>query len=80
MRPRRSLRLREPAAGAYLKNEDTDYKKTLLAALTAAYSEARFKRAGELELTAKGSPSIVCDLVFDENWKNTLNLQHFAGR
>ncbi len=66
--------------GAYLKNEDTDYKKTLLAALTAAYSEARFKRAGELELTAKGSPSIVCDLVFDENWKNTLNLRHFAGR
>ena len=64
--------------GAHLKNEDTDYKKNLLAALTAAYSEARFKRAGELELAADGGPRIVCDLVFDENWKNALNARHFA--
>jgi hypothetical protein len=66
--------------GAYLKNEDTDYKKNLLTALTTAYSEARFKRAGELELAATHGPGIVCDLVFDENWKNTLNSRDFAGR
>jgi hypothetical protein len=64
--------------GAHLKNEDTDYKKNLLATLTAAYSEARFKRAGELELAADGGPRIVYDLVFDENWKNALNARHFA--
>ena len=64
--------------GAHLKNEDTDYKKDLLATLTEAYSEARFKRAGELELAADGGPRIVCDLVFDENWKNALNARHFA--
>ncbi len=64
--------------GAHLKNEDTDYKKNLLATLTEAYSSARLKRAGELELAANGGPRIVCDLVFDENWENALNSRHFA--
>ncbi|MBI3917530.1 MAG: DEAD/DEAH box helicase family protein [Betaproteobacteria bacterium] len=64
--------------GAHLKNEDTDYKKNLLATLTEAYSSARFKRAGELELAADDGPRIVCDLVFDENWRNALNSRHFA--
>lgn len=63
--------------GAHLKNEDTDYKKTLLAILTQAYSEARLRRAGELELAAKDGPRIVCGLVFDENWRNELNSRHF---
>lgn len=65
--------------GAHLKNEDTDYKQKLLAALTAAYGKADFTRAGELELAGRDGPRVVCDLVFDENWKNTLNTRHFAG-
>ncbi len=65
--------------GAHLKNEDTDYKQRLLEALTAAYRKADFTRAGELELAGRDGPRVVCDLVFDENWKNTLNARHFAG-
>jgi len=64
--------------GAHLKNEDTDYKAKLLSTLSDAFAQDRFKRAGELELVADGGPRIVCDLVFDENWKNTLNARHFA--
>jgi type III restriction enzyme len=67
------------AKGAHLKNEDTDYKQKLLAALTQAYSEARFTRAGELELAAEDGTRIVCDLVFDENWKNAMNARHFSA-
>lgn len=65
--------------GAHLKNEDTDYKRHLLDALTAAYRKADFTRAGELELAGRDGPRVVCDLVFDENWKNTLNARHFPG-
>jgi type III restriction enzyme len=65
--------------GAHLKNEDTDYKKQLLKELTEAYAQARWTRAGELALEGRGAERIVCDLVFDENWRNELNSRHFAG-
>lgn len=64
--------------GAHLKNDDTDYKQRLLAALTAAYKNAEFTRAGELELAGREGARVVCDLVFDANWKNTLNARHFS--
>lgn len=65
--------------GARLKNEDTDYKRQLLAALSAVYRNADFTRAGELKLAGRDGSRVVCDLAFDENWKNTLNTRHFAG-
>ena len=63
--------------GAHLKNEDTDYKTRLLAKLTAAFSGEKLIQAGELELTDAMGGKVVCDLVFDENWKNSLNQAHF---
>lgn len=64
--------------GAHLKNEDTRYKQNLLTALTEAYSKSKFRPAGELELASDDGARIVCDLVFDENWKNAMNARHFA--
>jgi type III restriction enzyme len=65
--------------GLYLKNEDTDYKQRLLRALTAAYTDQRVTRAGDLELVGSDGRRVVCDLVFDANWKNTLNERYFSG-
>ena len=65
--------------GAHLKNEDTDYKKRLLAKLTAAFSGEKLIQAGELELTDAKGTKVICDLVFDENWKNSLNQAHFSS-
>ena len=64
--------------GLFLKNEDTGYKQRLFAALTAAYSDERLTRRGELELIGENGRRVVCDLVFDENWKNTLNARYFG--
>lgn len=66
--------------GLFLKNEDTAYKQRLLAALSAAYADARLTRSGDLELIDADGRRVVCDLVFDENWKNELNARHFAGQ
>ncbi len=65
--------------GAFLKNEDTEYKQRLLAAITAAYVDEHPARSGNLELVDKNGVRIVCDLIFDENWKNDLNNRYFAG-
>ena len=65
--------------GAHLKNEDTTYKQQLFSQLTKAYSGAKLMQAGELELTDANGGRVVCDLVFDENWKNTLNQSQFLA-
>lgn len=64
--------------GLFLKNEDTAYKQRLLRLLTEAYSAATLKRAGDLELVSKSGERVVCDLVFDGNWKNELNDRYFG--
>lgn len=64
--------------GLFLKNEDTAYKRRLLESLSAAYASQSLPRAGELELMSASGERLVCDLVFDENWKNALNARHFA--
>lgn len=63
--------------GVHLKNEDTEYKRRLLEALTAAYRDGRLEPSGELELVDGTKGRIVCDLVFDRNWNNTLNERYF---
>jgi type III restriction enzyme len=65
--------------GLFLKNEDTEYKQKLLAALTGAYAEQRMARKGDLELIGEDGRRVICDLVFDENWKNTLNERYFRA-
>jgi len=65
--------------GLFLKNEDTAYKQRLLGALTAAYAAERMIRSGDVELVSKDGKRVVCDLVFDQNWKNVLNEHYFAG-
>jgi type III restriction enzyme len=64
--------------GAHLKNDDTDYKRRLLTQLTAAYRDARLSKVGQLALEGGDDTRLVCDLVFDENWKNVMGERHFG--
>lgn len=64
--------------GVFLKNEDTAYKQRLLEMLTKAYADSRLCKAGDLELVSRSGERLVCDLLFDENWKNNLNARYFA--
>lgn len=64
--------------GAHLAgNADTKYKQALLAALTDAYCDERFRSAGELELEG-GKISLECDLVFDEAWRGAMDARYFG--
>lgn len=65
--------------GAHLANEDTDYKRRLLERLQAVFADERLARAGELELVGRDGESLVCDLVFDQNWRNQLNQDYFSA-
>ena len=58
-------------------NADTEYKQKLLAALTEAYCDERFRSAGELQLEG-GKISVECDLVFDQAWKGTMDARYFG--
>ena len=56
---------------------DTDYKKLLLQRLTEAFADESLVSAGGLELVGQGE-SVVCDLVFEGDWRGTLNARQFA--
>ncbi len=64
--------------GAHLANEDTEYKRKLLKTLQLAWADERLQRAGELELVGKDGDRMMCDLVFDANWRNELTQRWFA--
>ena len=64
--------------GAHLANEDTEYKRKLLETLQSAWADERLHRAGELELVGKEGDRLMCDLVFDGNWRNDLTQRWFA--
>jgi type III restriction enzyme len=63
--------------GLHLANADTEYKQALLARLGAAFRDERPARAGELRLEGPGV-ELVCDLVFDQQWREALQQRHFA--
>ncbi|MGH6625884.1 MAG: DEAD/DEAH box helicase family protein [Burkholderiaceae bacterium] len=64
--------------GAHLAgNNDTGYKQTLLARLTEAFCDERFKSAGELSLEEGGLTELQCDLVFDQAWRAAMDGRHF---
>ncbi len=58
-------------------NADTGYKQALLAELTAAYSDERFRGSGELALEG-GRSTIECDLVFDQAWRGAMDARYFG--
>lgn len=59
-------------------NTDTAYKQALLERLTRAFKDERFAKAGELTLTGKDRLDLVCDLVFDGDWRGTLDHRYFS--
>lgn len=59
-------------------NADTGYKQALLARLTRAFKDERFVRAGELALEGRDRTDVVCDLVFEADWRGTLEHRYFA--
>lgn len=59
-------------------NTDTVYKQALLERLTQAFKDERYARAGELTLAGKDRLDVVCDLVFDSDWRGTLEHRYFS--
>ncbi|WP_372826256.1 DEAD/DEAH box helicase family protein [Polaromonas sp.] len=57
---------------------DTDYKQLLLQRLTDAFADESLMPAGGLELVGEAQ-SVVCDLVFEGDWKGTLNARQFQA-
>jgi type III restriction enzyme len=58
-------------------SSDTAYKQALLQRLTQAFADESLAPAGGLELVGQAQ-SVVCDLVFEGDWKGTLNARQFA--
>lgn len=56
---------------------DTTYKQALLHKLTAAFADERGRAAGQLVLTG-AEAQVVCDLVFDEAWRGSLEHRYFS--
>ena len=74
----RTLMVVMETKGAHLANEDTEYKRKLMQILQSVWSDERLQRAGELELVGKDGDRLMCDLVFDQNWRNELTQRWFA--
>lgn len=64
--------------GVHLANQDSDYKALLLAQLTQAFCDARFKEAGDLSLEDDGGTSLTCGLVFDQSWRADMDRRFFG--
>ncbi len=56
---------------------DTAYKQLLLQRLTNAFADESLLSAGGLELVGQAE-SVVCDLVFEGDWRGTLNARQFG--
>jgi type III restriction enzyme len=57
-------------------NNDTDYKQKLLERLSHVFADESSASVGGLELVGP-SQSVVCDLVFEGDWRGTLNARQF---
>ncbi|MDP2417409.1 MAG: DEAD/DEAH box helicase family protein [Hydrogenophaga sp.] len=60
-------------------NADTSYKQALLARLTQAFKDERFSQVGELTLENQDHTEVVCDLVFEGDWRGTLEHRYFSA-
>ncbi len=65
--------------GVHLANQDSDYKALLLAQLTQAFCDARFKEAGDLSLEDDGVTCLTCGLVFDQSWRADMDRRFFGA-
>ena len=65
--------------GVHLANQDSDYKALLLAQLTQAFCDARFKEAGDFSLEDDGVTSLTCGLVFDQSWRADMDRRFFGA-
>lgn len=64
--------------GAHLKgSEDTQYKRSLLQRLEAAYRDERWHAVGQLELQSSDRQTVSCDLLLDEEWRGALEQRWF---
>ncbi|WP_394757131.1 DEAD/DEAH box helicase family protein [Rhodoferax sp.] len=59
-------------------SSDTVYKQLLLQRLTEAFADESLVPVGGLELVGQAQ-SVVCDLVFDGDWRGTLNARQFES-
>ena len=67
--------------GAHLAgNNDTGYKQNLLARLTDAFCDERFRSVGALALEQVGLSELECDLVFDQAWRATMDQRYFPAK
>jgi type III restriction enzyme len=60
-------------------SSDTQYKQALMQRLSQAFADSRMERAGALELVAQGQ-STVLDMVFEGDWRGTLNARYFSAK
>ena len=67
------------ARSSWRTRSDTPYKQALLERLTRAYSDERLARAGELSLSGGTQTEVVCDLVFEGDWRGTLEHRYFTA-
>lgn len=63
--------------GLHLKgSDDTQYKQALLERLSRACASQTLCSAGQMEVIGD-TQALVCDLVFDNAWRGTLNARYF---
>ena len=61
-------------------NDDTDYKKAVLALMSNAFAVQHVERVGELELLSQDGTTVECDLVLMPDWKTDLPKRTKAKR
>ena len=54
-------------------NLDTEYKRKLLAAVSAHFKAEDGVKAGTLELVGQGGESVLCELVLMSGWRTELS-------
>jgi type III restriction enzyme len=59
-------------------NADTAYKQALLERLTQAFKDERLFPVGDLRLEGMEPTEVRCDLIFEGDWRGTLERRHFA--
>ncbi|MDE2594632.1 MAG: DEAD/DEAH box helicase family protein [Burkholderiales bacterium] len=60
------------------QSDDSHYKRAVLARLSHAFKDERWRQVGQLELTGASRQELVCDLLMDQSWQGTLEAQYFS--
>ena len=66
--------------GAHLAGSaDTNYKRTLLERLEAAFRDERWSAVGRLDLQSRDRQAVSCDLLLSPAWQGALEQRWFSG-